>query len=598
MENIYQRISRNTTVLIFVITGVTGFYLGSVYYGTWQAALESSQVLAGVVKYPPSNPFYIYHVKLWTLINQIPAIFLYFGVSEIRLSLVISGIIGMLFFQAIAFIVWTLSRNFLLAVSSPIILYFYIMDGYFTPLRRFYDSTVYPIFLMGQEHTYGGISLSFILLTFSFIGGGFYRLGSLFMGLAPAVHPSLGIWCLGILAVTLMSDRRNLSLHWKNIVTFGTIGIVLSIVSLIIQLDFASCIEAPDISREMKMRYLLAFSKNSDMHRQPVKLLSWGMLAHLSVVIVSLQWLISFKNDLSQSSRLMLKAFLIMAIFSILLSFLSWIPDKIPMELLVAMPGRLQNVVLLAFPVLLIGLLGSQKERLPHLIALEILLVAMLSVYVMHLSIEANKIPVFVSLGIVTALAISGYLRNSIIFPKLARMLRRVVQFTAAVAVIMLSYHMAVNFDSLQNTWKNKDYYFVDWSNNPAFAHIKNGEGVLLTSSDIGRIQLVARRSVLLNGGALNQITYALESGPIMDSILKEIYGVDLFNAPPGAISSALKRSEGKGLWESRSRLEWLYLAQKYGFTNVMTYHDWMLDLPVEMQFEVQGQNFILYSVF
>lgn len=43
----------------------------------WQVAVEPGQVLAGIVQYPPDNPFYIYQIKLWTILHQASAVMLY-----------------------------------------------------------------------------------------------------------------------------------------------------------------------------------------------------------------------------------------------------------------------------------------------------------------------------------------------------------------------------------------------------------------------------------------------------------------------------------------------------------------------------------------
>ena len=68
----------------------------------WQVAVETAQVVGGLVPYPPDNVFYIYHTRLWTVLHQLLALGLRAGVSEITLSLIVSGVQGMLTFQALA----------------------------------------------------------------------------------------------------------------------------------------------------------------------------------------------------------------------------------------------------------------------------------------------------------------------------------------------------------------------------------------------------------------------------------------------------------------------------------------------------------------
>lgn len=171
------------TAWVLFISGLLGFYVGMVGFPDWQVAVETTQVIAGFVKYPEGNPFYIYHTKLWTILHQIGALFLRVGVSEIRLSLILSGVLGAVTFQALAMVVYALSQDALLAIGATVLIVFTRAAEY---------GVVYPLFLLGSENTYGILGLSFSVLGIALIGAGSYRAGGLLLGLAPAVHPSLG----------------------------------------------------------------------------------------------------------------------------------------------------------------------------------------------------------------------------------------------------------------------------------------------------------------------------------------------------------------------------------------------------------------------
>jgi hypothetical protein len=58
---------------VLIASGVLGFRVGYVGFPTWHVAVQTAQVLAGLVTYPPDNPFYIYHARLWTLLHQLGA---------------------------------------------------------------------------------------------------------------------------------------------------------------------------------------------------------------------------------------------------------------------------------------------------------------------------------------------------------------------------------------------------------------------------------------------------------------------------------------------------------------------------------------------
>ncbi len=105
--------------------------------------------------------------------------------SEITLSLVVSGVQGMLTFQALALFVYALSRDVLLAVGAAALIFFTRSAEY---------GTVYPLFLLGTEHTYGVVGLSTGVLVVALLGAGWYRTGALLLGIAPCIHPALGSW--------------------------------------------------------------------------------------------------------------------------------------------------------------------------------------------------------------------------------------------------------------------------------------------------------------------------------------------------------------------------------------------------------------------
>src|SRR5262245_21322790 len=170
---------------VLAVTGIAGFHAGMVTFPDWQVAVETAQVVAGIVSYPPDNPFYLYHLKLWTILHQIGALLLQAGLSEIALSKAVSGLLGMVSFQAIAMVVYALSRDALLAIGSVFLVAFTRTAEY---------GVIYPIYLMGTPHTYGVIGLSLIALIAGLAGAGWYRTSGFLLGIAPAVHPSLGAW--------------------------------------------------------------------------------------------------------------------------------------------------------------------------------------------------------------------------------------------------------------------------------------------------------------------------------------------------------------------------------------------------------------------
>ena len=64
-----------------------------------------------------------------------------------------------------------------------------------------------------------------------------------------------------------------------------------------------------------------------------------------------------------------------------------------------------------------------------------------------------------------------------------------------------------------------------------------------------------------------------------MNAILREVYGIDIFNPPAGCTRGAIIAD--KGLWESRTHKEWCQIKKRYEVTDVLTHTDYRLRLPL-----------------
>src|SRR5689334_15615715 len=150
------------TRFVLLWSGLLGFALGAVFYD-WQVIVESGQVLAGLVRYAPDNPFFMYHVKLWTLLNQAAGLLLRAGLSEAVVSVIGSGLLGLLSFQALSIVVYAMSRDAALAIGAPFVIF---LSG-ITNL-----GVVYPISLLASEHTYGVVGLAWVVLVAGLFAAG------------------------------------------------------------------------------------------------------------------------------------------------------------------------------------------------------------------------------------------------------------------------------------------------------------------------------------------------------------------------------------------------------------------------------------------
>ena len=121
-------------------------------------------------------------------------------------------------------------------------------------------------------------------------------------------------------------------------------------------------------------------------------------------------------------------------------------------------------------------------------------------------------------------------------------------------------------------------------------------EGLLITAGAMQFVQIRTRRPLLLNVGALDQLSLVPSSGPEMARVLDRVYGIDLFD-PPDEIKQArpgaLLPESGREAWESRGVPEWQQIAREFDAWDVLAYGDWQLRIS-----EIaRNEEFALYVI-
>ncbi|MBI3939904.1 MAG: hypothetical protein HY315_03645 [Acidobacteria bacterium] len=563
-------------LFVLLLSGLFGFCMG-LGHATMQIGVQSAQVLSGVVQYPRALPFYVYHVKLWALTNQICALLLYLGVSERMLSLAISGLMGMLSFQALALCTFALSQRRWLALASPFLAQFTSAFGY---------NVAYAIYLMGTSNTYGVVGLSSVLLILALFANERYKTAALFLGIMPSVHASMGFWCWLIVLTCFLCDFRHLLDPFRRAVKYFLAGFAISLASFGIHLYMSRGL--PSVHPNVANRYLSVWVRYWDVHRRPVDFHLPGVYLTVAGLILCLIWLVLFRKDLTGQSRFLLRALTVSGVVALGFAMISWLPpERVPGILLVLMPTRLFNLNIVSFMALLLGLLGLYKDDLWAQLNLAFLVVFL------WLVTSVSGRPRWVA----TAMLLSGLAllasRRLLAADQrwvsqkawLVKLPSRFAFLIVALVMIQVSVKTAFNWNQLD---------FRDWTDDPLFREASLASGLLLPCSDMTLMQFRTRRPVLLEPGTLDILNYTLEAGPEMNTILREVYGVDLFSPPPHAErDAAVPTAINKAVWESRSSEQWKRVGMKFGVTQVITYAGWNLELPQVSR----NKDFSLYRI-
>lgn len=600
-----------TAKVVLAVSGALGFVVVAHGFPEWQVAVETAQVTAGLVDYPSGNPFLIYHLKLWTVLHHLGALLLLAGVSEITLSIALSGVIGMVTFQALSMFIYALSRDAVLALTATIAI---IVSNTANV------GVGYPIFLLGTSHTYGALGLTVIVLTAALVGSGLHGAGLFLLGVAPAVHPGLGIWLALIAAIAFVLDRRHtwiVAKSWR----FFVAGCAISAVSLAVQLVMAR--EVPSVPASVATKYVAAFTALWDGHRQPVTFSHMGVrltlgalaVAALALVVTGRGWANQHADgkiapDLLDDTRFLLRFIVVTGIVGAVLVVASWIPPaRLPRILIVLMPTRLLNVTSMTFGALVIGLLGACSRwwwTRWATVALALLLIVGRRSLVWewmahrgwpfgHARVDATAVLSLVALLGVAVAAVMRWRNRSTrgapaadtVAPPLRMTAAHTVHVVIALAVVWIASEPVLRADE-------RATLFRDRTNDTVLAAAARGRGLLLTGGDLHLVQLRTRRPVLLPGGGLDGLAYAPESAPALDQILRDVYEIDLFNPPEDAHRrGAVPPEFNRQVWQGYAPERWAAIKGKYNVTQILVPADWNLTLPVV----AYGRRLLLYDI-
>jgi hypothetical protein len=567
-------ISRWPVASVLVVSGALGFHVGAGAFADWQVAVETAQVVAGLVDYPAGNPFYVYHTKLWTILHQILAVALAAGLSERALSVLVSGLVGMVSFQALSVIAYAISGDVLVAAGASALIFF---------SRVAEVGAIYPIWLVGTTHTYGIIALSHAALAVGFLGCGWYRTGLFLLALGPAVHPSVGAWVALIAGIVFASDFRRLSSELRPALPAFAAGCGVTLTSLAVQLLIIQDVPAVDPSTTDK--YLAAFVSFWDMHRQPVDFSGATVRLNAAALVVGLVWLTWHRTTLSRPVQLLLRFVMGTAALSLTVALLSWIPpDRLPAAFLIAMPGRILNLDVLLFVAMVVGFGGHLRRTWPGALLLGLLAATLLignrsGLWMFEgghqaafrnlppsLRPNATNVVLIVALLQLAIAAFRWERRSPIVQPAYAA----TIALLGAAAVLTWNLERPRHFD------------MSDRKNDVLYQSLSKRDGLLLTGGDLHLVQLRTRRPILLDGGGLDALPYAIEAAPEMERILREVYGVELLSPPEEARYRGTVPSEfTRQVWEHYSPEQWDRIAERFGVRQVLTPGDWELKLPV-----------------
>ena len=594
----------------------------------WQVAVEPAQVLAGVVRYPPDNPFFIYQAHAWTLLHQLCAAALKLGVREAALSVALGTLVPALIGAGLA--LWFFACRTsepgpgaaVVAASLP-------------PLASTLDLGIgvqYPLLVAGNEHTYGMAGLGAAVLPLGLAGHGAFRAAGFTLALAPAVHPSLGAWTIAafVAAWPWWRGREDS----RRLLSGAAWGALVTGLSLAVHLILSH--PSPAVDPALRHQHLRSFVALWDGHRQPFSMLWPPALFAALVAAAGLARLAAGGDE--PRLRVLLRACVAVGVIGFVAHRAALTDLPLSDLFLVLMPSRFLNVLVIGSVPLLAGTLWAHGPH-GHLLLAAVVGLGLGADLGVGVGVGVVETVRLLALGTGLALAILpgargakasavlAVLLSALCGPaivggwewheearrwvgaawllalaslapgplgeRLARLpprrLRRWGQAATGLALaVLVGTATAVLHRASADTRGHMAALFGPAD--PAVQRAQQRAGAVAVAPGIWMFQLRARRPVLLDPAALDFLPYVPQAAPAMERILREVYGVDLMAR---AGDELLPLDAVRARWESRTADEWRRLGRDLAFTDVLVYADWALPLPAV----VTGPEYALYAV-
>jgi hypothetical protein len=535
-------------------------------FPTPHVAIEPAQVLAGLVAYPPDNPFGLYERRLWCVWHQLLAPLLAAGVGERALGFAVSGAVGALAFAALSALGFAWGAPPVWAVAAALLLWLLNPVGW---------GFNYPILLLGHPHTYGMAGLSWIALGVGLLGCGRLAAGAFVLGAAPAVHASLGLWTGLVTGACLLADWPRVRPHLGALLRGGLCGVALALASLALHASAQTA--SPDVDPVEVRRTLDAYLWYWDAHRGDLPLLGWhGAMVTLGV---ALALLLRRRTEAGVAatpgrvgaallSRVYVAATLVGVAFVLLAR--SAAAAAIPHAVFAAMPTRLLNLPMLAFVPLVVGALAQRRSEPAARFALYAL---------GAIALVWWRVPALMTWGLPLIAVIAAVLvaRGARVTPAPAPTALRLVERAALIALAAM---LAWTLGAVARGYPQRAAKLRDPGNDAVLAAAAAGSGLLVVAPHLLWTQLATRRPLLLDPSAIDMLPYAPDGGPAVARITAEVYGVDFLDPPPPARhQGAIDPRFVQPVWEARSAHEWSRLGERFGFREVLAPADWRLAL-------------------
>lgn len=578
---------RLPTAWVIGVAALLGAALGVLVKPVWTDNLIPAQIIAGVVEYPADSLVPLTYLRPHSLVTQLAALLLWMGIQEWYVSLIFSGLQGALACAALTTLALAISRHWL---SAAITLALIVKLSMHQPrwIGMYVDvfhGHMYPNTFPAAPGVFGAVGLYLCILILGLIGLERWKAAALPAALLPFIHPGLALPLYAALLPVAWLGRARVGDAWPGVAQMAAIGFGIGVVSLAAYFLYLPSSPVVDLAAARTFARQIVERWNDHTLIPPTRRRHLLLEPAFHTLLLGTLLLTRWRSLLPPGVRAVAAVVLTMTVISAAFTVtLAYAPTVVPWQMRTALIPRWMNVASWFFIVVTgarlahLALVGGHRFAAlllaGTLIAVQMALVQGITFWsgfgAAYLATPATPLKTalyFLSgvgpLGLVLAVA---FMQSRAVGRPTHRVPRWWVWLATAAVLVMCAL-----------PFQRSRWYGAGGTGacHVALAEASRFEGTLLLAPRLWAaewIQARTRRPFLFEVMDINILPFTPAVLPRAAQMLDEIYHQPI---PTGM------RSELALRWPERTTAQWVALAAKYGFVDVIANNTLPLQLPL-----------------